>query len=110
MVSMLTSSILLMSCLLSIDFCRYAYNLKCMLLLESGDIETNPGPRRPFFIKFCHWNLNGLATHDFVEMPLIVSFITTQFFFPSKWLHTFLQTILRNKIMKQFKQDKIIKQ
>ena len=35
------------------DFCCYALNLKRMLLLESGDIETNPGPRKSF-IKFCH--------------------------------------------------------
>ena len=64
MVSVLTSSILLMS------WC-YAINLKHMLLLESGDIETNPDPRRSSFIKFCHWKLNELATHDFVKMPLI---------------------------------------
>ena len=58
------------------DFCCYALNLKRMLLLESGDIETNPGPRK-FFIKFCHWNLNGLASHDFVKMLLIEAFIKT---------------------------------
>ena len=52
------------------DFCYYALNLKHMLLLESGDIETNPGPGKSF-IKFCHWKLNGLAAHDFVKMPLI---------------------------------------
>ena len=61
------------------DFCCYAFNLKRMLLLESGDIETNSGPRRSF-IKFCHWNLNGLAAHDFLKMPLIETFITTHHF------------------------------
>ena len=49
------------------DFCCYAFDLKRMLLLESGDIETNPGPRRSSFIKFCHWNLNGLAVHVFIN-------------------------------------------
>ena len=58
------------------NFCCYGFNLKLMLLLESGDIETNPGPRRSSFIKFCHWNLNGLAAHDSVAMPLIEAFIT----------------------------------
>ena len=61
------------------DFCCYALNLKCMLLLESGDIEANPGPRKSF-IKFCHWNLNGLAAHDFVKMPLLEAFIKTHNF------------------------------
>ena len=61
------------------DFCCYALSLRRMLLLESGDIETNPGPRKSF-IKFCHWNLNGLAAHDFVKIPLIEAFITTHNF------------------------------
>ena len=60
------------------DFCCYAFNLKHMLLLESGDIETNLGPRRFSFIKFCHWNLSGLAAHDFVKISLIEAFITTR--------------------------------
>ena len=50
-----------------------------MLLLESGDIETNPGTRKSF-IKFFHWNLNGLAAHDFVKMLLIEVFIKTHNF------------------------------
>ena len=50
-----------------------------MLLLESDDIETDPGPSGTF-IKFCHWNLNGLAVHDFIKMPLIEAFITTHNF------------------------------
>ena len=53
-------------------FCCYAVNLKRMLLLESDDIETNPGPRRSSYIKFCHWNLNGLAVH------VIEALITTR--------------------------------
>ena len=48
-----------------------------MLILESSDIENNPGPRRSSFIKFCHWSLNGLVVHHFVKMSLIEAFITT---------------------------------
>ena len=47
-----------------------------MSLLESGDIETNPGLRRSSLIIFCHWNLNGLAAHDFLKVLLIEAFIT----------------------------------
>ena len=61
------------------DFCCYVFTLKRMLLLESDDIETDPGPSGTF-IKFCHWNLNGLAVQDFVKMPLIEAFITTHNF------------------------------
>ena len=48
-----------------------------ILLVNSGDIETNPGPRNFSPTKFCHWNLNGLAAHDFIKVPLIEVFIST---------------------------------
>ena len=51
-----------------------------ILLVNSGDIETNPGPRKSSPIKFCHWNLNGLAAHAFIKVPLIEAFITTHNF------------------------------
>ena len=54
-------------------------NFKHLILL-SGDIEVNPGPKRSANIKFCHWNLNGLAAHDFIKVPLIEAFITTSNF------------------------------
>lgn len=38
--------------------------------------ETNP--KKPVFINFFHWSLNGLAAHDFVKMPLLKAFITAQ--------------------------------
>ena len=47
------------------------------LLLRSGDVETNLGPKKSSVIKFCHWNLNGLAAHDFLKVSLIEAFITT---------------------------------
>ena len=50
--------------------------LTAQVLLKSGNIETNPGPKQSSAIRFCHWNLNGLAAHDFVKVPLIEAFIT----------------------------------
>ena len=43
-----------------------------ILLVNSGDIETNPGPRKSSSIKFCHWNLNGLAAHDFIKVEAFI--------------------------------------
>ena len=51
-----------------------------LLLLRLGDVETNPGPNESSIIKFCHWNLNSLAAHDFLKFSLIEAFITTQNF------------------------------
>ena len=50
------------------------------LLLRSGDVETNLGPKKSSVIKFCHWNLNGLAANDFLKASLIEAFITTHNF------------------------------
>ena len=61
-----------------IDLCNYLVTicisitsiLTNQVLLKSGDIETNPGTKRSSTIKFHHRNLNGLAAHDFVRVPL----------------------------------------
>ena len=50
--------------------------LTFQVLLKSGHIEINPGPKKPSAIKFCHWNLNELAVHNFVKVPSIKAFIT----------------------------------
>ena len=41
-----------------------------LLLLRSGDVEKNPGPRKSSVTKFCHWNLNGLAARDSLKVSL----------------------------------------
>ena len=41
-------------------FLHYLY-FKNVLLLQSGDIESNPGPRKSSTLEFGHWNLNGPA-------------------------------------------------
>ena len=44
-------------------FCSLLFLILVILLLLSGDVETNPGPNpgysNSFF--FCHWNLNSIA-------------------------------------------------
>ena len=58
-------------------FCLFFDTIFSKIILEnSGDIETNLGPRKSFPIKFFHWNLNGLAAHDFIKVPLIEAFIS----------------------------------
>ena len=66
--------------LLFINDCFRNLPFVALLLLTSGDVETNPGPKKSSVIKFCHWNLNGLAAHDFLKVSLIEAFITTHNF------------------------------
>ena len=61
-------------------FCFFNTIFSRILLVNSGDIETNPGPGNSSPIKFCHWNLNGLPAHDFIKVPLIEAFTSTHNF------------------------------
>ena len=52
----------------------FSFHLHHLLLLQSGDIETDPGPMKSSRLNFCHWNLYGVVAHDFVKAPLIEGF------------------------------------
>ena len=39
-------------------------------VLLAGDIQRNPGP-----LTFCHWNMGGLPTDNFVEKHLLEAFL-----------------------------------
>ena len=45
------------------------------ILLKSGEIEINPGPKKSSAINLCYWNLNGLAAYEFLKVLLIEAFI-----------------------------------
>ena len=62
-----------------------------ILLVNSGDVKTTPAPRKSSPITFCHQNLNGLAAHDFINVPQIEAFISTHNF-------NFTQTFLDSTI------------
>ena len=51
------------------------YNKKIIL---SGDVETNRGPqsKRSQEFPICHWNLNSIATYNFIKVSLLKAYIT----------------------------------
>ena len=53
-----------------------------LYLLTCGDIESNPGQgnNSAQYLSICHWNLNGLASHDFIKISLIEAFNSVQNF------------------------------
>ena len=60
----------------------YSFILHHLLLLQSGNIEINPGPMKSSRLNFCHWNLISMVklkslivAHDFVKVPLFKIFI-----------------------------------
>ena len=44
---------------------------RTILLLLSGDVETNPGPET---LDFCCWNLNSITADDFLRVSLIEAY------------------------------------
>ena len=44
-----------------------------LLIRQSGDIETNPGPKPNPCHSFsiCHWNLNSLTAHNYLKVSLL---------------------------------------
>ena len=52
--------------------------LYSILRTLSGDVETNPGPKRNSTetFSFCHWNLNSISSHDYVKMFLLKAYVT----------------------------------
>ena len=52
--------------------------LSLNVLLQYGDIETNPGSRGKYsqYFSFLHWNLNNLLSHNYVKAPLLQAFNT----------------------------------
>ena len=62
-------------------YCKLVTLALIMLLITySGDIETNPGPKKNTKISFCHWNLNGIAAHNFSKVSLLQAMATTHEF------------------------------
>ncbi len=52
----------------------YAINIRWLMLiliLLSGDVESNPGPES---LDFCCWNLNSITAYDFLRVSLIEAY------------------------------------
>ena len=63
------------------------------MLYCCGDIEINPGPKRSS-LTFCHWNLNGVAAHEFIKVSLLKGYITERNFDIICLSETFLNSSL----------------
>ena len=48
-----------------------------LLLICSGNFKTNTGLKKNTKIFFCHWNLNGIAAHNFSKVSLLQARVTT---------------------------------
>ena len=52
--------------------------LQILLVLLSGDVEINPGPKRTpkASLSICHWNLNSISAHNYVKLSLLRACLT----------------------------------
>ena len=67
----------LISFLYLIIWYDFAAWFRPFLILLSGDIETNPGPKpisgQSFSI--CHWNLNSISAHNYTKISLLTAYV-----------------------------------
>ena len=74
----------------------YGQYLRILLLIRSGDIETNPGQKKQSSLKFFHWNLYELEAPDFIKLQLIGTYIATNNFDIVCLSETFLDSSIPN--------------
>ena len=65
----------------SLQYClilHYLTEFSLNLILQHGNIETNPRPRGKHsqHFSFCHWNVNSLPAHNYAKVPLLQAFNT----------------------------------
>ena len=51
--------------------------LQILLVLLSGDVEINPGPKRTpkASLSIYHWNLNSISAHNYVKLSLLRAYL-----------------------------------
>ena len=74
----------------------YGEYLRILLLIRSGDIETNPGQKKQSCLKFFHWNLYELEAPDFIKLQLIGTYTATNNFDIVCLSETFLDSSIPN--------------
>ena len=64
------------------------------LLLLSGDVELNPGPKLNYSYAFsiCHWNLNSISAHNYAQMFVLKAYIAIHKFDNICILETYLDS------------------
>ena len=53
----------------------------CLIIL-SGDVEVNPGPKNIVTecLSICHWNFNSISAHDYSKLFLLKTYISVHKF------------------------------
>ena len=56
--------------------------LQILLVLLSGDVEINPGPKRTpkASLSICHWNLNRISAHNYIKLSLLRAYLAFHMF------------------------------
>ena len=51
--------------------------LQILLVLLSGDVKINAGPKRTpkANLSICHWNMNSISAHNYVKLSLLRAYL-----------------------------------
>ena len=67
-----------------------------LLIVCSGHIEVNLGPKIRSPLLFCHWNLNSLSAHNFVKVLVLQALPVTHDYYIICLSETFLDSSVSN--------------
>ena len=88
---------LFFSYMFSLTSLQYFYLLFCFcFLIQSWDIESNPGPESEKSLSVCHWNLNSVWVEDFSKLAHISAFLNVHQFDIFCLSETFLDSSISN--------------
>ena len=68
-----------------------------ILLIISGDIESNPGPNNKYNLSICHWNLNSIPAHNYCKLTALMAFNAIHKFDIICLSETFLNSSYQNE-------------
>ena len=70
--------------------------MRILLLIRSGNIKANPGPKKQSCLNPFYRNLNGLEDYDFIKLSLMESYIQTKNFDIMRLCETSLDSSIPN--------------
>ena len=65
-----------------IHLCTVSWFYGHFLILLSGDVEIDPGPRHKFekSLSICHWNLHSMSVDNYIKLSSLKAFFTVHKF------------------------------
>ena len=85
-------------CFSQLNYVHLTLNTILMLLICTGDVGLNPGPKKSnscYNFSMCHWNLNSVAAHDLSKLSLLETYNVQRKFHMICLFETYLDSTIQ---------------